>query len=277
MGLAAYAKVLTSGIDTEVDLRIKIRIVRYIYVYPEKVPEWSDAMQQPKSERFEMRLDPDLLERVDGWRRKEQDFPSRAESIRRLIERGLEQDGGKHPKLSDGERLMTFMLCEIMEKIGAKREIDPDFVSAALLGGHYWGLKWKYDYVFHSHADSEKTVREVVDIIDMWDFIESGFKKLSSDDAARVKADAAPFGDKVSFPGFDGNNESEYASAAAFLIEKLERFSRFRSRAHLNSHMPTLTGYRRMVAAFLPIRATLTGGELSASQIITVLNARRVS
>jgi uncharacterized protein YfbU (UPF0304 family) len=169
------------------------------------------------------------------------------------------------------------MLCEIMKQLGAKREIDPDFVGAALLGGHYWGLKWKYDYIFHSHSDSEKTVREVVDIIDMWDFLEVGFKKLSPDDVARVKTEAALSSEKVSFPGFDGNYEGEHASAAAFLIEKLERFSRFKSRAHLNSHTMTLPGYRRMIAAFLPIRATLTGGELSASQIITVLNARRGS
>lgn len=43
----------------------------------------------PKTERFEMRLDPKLLERIDGWRREQSDIPSRAEAIRRLVELAL--------------------------------------------------------------------------------------------------------------------------------------------------------------------------------------------
>ena len=34
---------------------------------------------QPKSERFEMRLDLGTLERVDAWRMRQADLPSRAE------------------------------------------------------------------------------------------------------------------------------------------------------------------------------------------------------
>jgi len=38
--------------------------------------------------------------------------------------------------------------------------------------------------------------------------------------------------------------------------------------------MPSIETYRRMLAEFLPMRGTLTGGELSASQIIEILKAR---
>jgi hypothetical protein len=42
-----------------------------------------------KSERFELRLNPDVLERVDEWRTDQADIPSRSEAVRRLLERGL--------------------------------------------------------------------------------------------------------------------------------------------------------------------------------------------
>jgi uncharacterized protein len=50
-----------------------------------------------KSERFEMRLDPAAVERIDAWRREQPDLPSRTEAIRRLIELGLgaKREGGK--------------------------------------------------------------------------------------------------------------------------------------------------------------------------------------
>jgi uncharacterized protein len=43
----------------------------------------------PKTERFEMRLETTMIERVDTWRRKQEDLPSRAEAFRRLVELGL--------------------------------------------------------------------------------------------------------------------------------------------------------------------------------------------
>jgi hypothetical protein len=36
-----------------------------------------------------MRLETTMIERVDAWRRKQEDLPSRAEAFRRLIEVGL--------------------------------------------------------------------------------------------------------------------------------------------------------------------------------------------
>ena len=43
----------------------------------------------PKTVRFEMRLETTMIERVDAWRRKQGDLPSRAEAFRRLIGLGL--------------------------------------------------------------------------------------------------------------------------------------------------------------------------------------------
>ena len=42
-----------------------------------------------KTERFEMRLDGDILTRIDQWRSQQSDLPARAEAMRRLVETGL--------------------------------------------------------------------------------------------------------------------------------------------------------------------------------------------
>ena len=36
-----------------------------------------------------MRVDPAWMKRIDDWRRKQDDLPSRAEAIRRLVETAL--------------------------------------------------------------------------------------------------------------------------------------------------------------------------------------------
>ena len=56
------------------------------------------------------------------------------------------------------------------------------------------------------------------------------------------------------------------------MIDDLKRFTHFAGR-DLNSHMPVIEGYRRMYRVFEPIRATLVGRELRASEIIEVLKA----
>ena len=43
----------------------------------------------PKTDRFEMRVEPELLQRIDEWRKEQPDEPSRAQAIRRLAHLGL--------------------------------------------------------------------------------------------------------------------------------------------------------------------------------------------
>ena len=228
---------------------------------------------QAKTERFEMRLDHETLDSVDGWRGRQRDLPSRAEAVRRLMETGLSAAAETQLTLRDGEKLILIMLCEIYKHLKIRGDIDPAFVAEAIHGGHYWGLKWKYDGVFGGHEDSEQVVSEVVDVLDMWSFLERGYDKLSQKDKARVEKEAEPFGKNVRFPGFDGNNEGEHMGIAHFLINELERFASFKGR-DLNSHWPSIETYRRMLRVFGPTRRTLTGRQLGASEIIEILTEK---
>jgi hypothetical protein len=226
-----------------------------------------------KTERFELRLDQGVLDNVDEWRSRQNDFPSRAEAVRRLMEVGLRTREGKKIKFSEGEKFITLMLCEVYKHLKIKGEINPKFVETTLHGGHYWGLSWQYPGIFHGEEKKDETVKEVVDVLDMWSFMERGFCALSANEKARVAKEAAPFGGDVRFRGFDGNNEGAHLSVACFLINELDRFSEFKGR-DLNSHWHSIDGYRRMLSIFEPLRRTLVGAELSASQIIEILNAR---
>ena len=227
-----------------------------------------------KTERFEMRLDRQTLQQVDKWRSQQPDMPSRAEAVRRLVDRSLSASGSKEVEISDGEKLTLLMLCDICRHLDIPSDTDPGFVARALVNGHYWGLDWKYPGLFERHIDSPAVVSEVVNVLDMWSFIETGYANLSDDEKAQVETDATPFGRHVRLPGFDGNNETEHLAVAYFLIRDLERFQTFKERG-LNSHSRSIERYRRMLHVFEPIRPTLIGREMSTTEIIELLRARR--
>lgn len=127
--------------------------------------------------------------------------------------------------------------------------------------------------LFHEHEDDARDVRFVVNVLDMWSFLEAGYGKLTKKDRDQLQVDIGPLGRHVKFMGFDGNNETELMSIARFLINEMNRFTGFKGR-DLNSHVPTVSTYRQMYAAFEPIRKTLDGGQLSAAQLTKILQAR---
>jgi len=49
-------------------------------------------MVDRKPTRFEIRLPPELEDKIDEWRRGQPDLPPRAEAARRLIEAGLKAE-----------------------------------------------------------------------------------------------------------------------------------------------------------------------------------------
>ena len=134
----------------------------------------------PKSERFEMRLDEDTLARVDKWRSEQGDVPSRAEAMRRLLELGLTRGAADAVKFSDGEKLLFMMMRDLYRHFKvASPEVDVEFISDVIVGGHYWAPRWEMQGLYHDHEDNIADVRLVVDVLGMWTFIESGYAKLT--------------------------------------------------------------------------------------------------
>ena len=165
------------------------------------------------------------------------------------------------------------MMADIYKKVKlVDGESDPEFLAKVIYGGHYWAPRWKMQGVFHDHVDSPKDVTHVVNVLDMWSFLEEAYEKFSAKQREQIAEEVGPLGKSVTFYGFDGNDESSQMGIARFLIDDMERFSRFKGR-ELNSHLPTLARYRRMVELFEPMRANLVGNRLSVQRVVTLMKA----
>ena len=228
-----------------------------------------------RTERFEMRLAPHTLEQVDRWRASRPGLPSRAEAVRQLIDVGLLVSSGKQEvTVSDGEKLVLLLLGDVYRHLQIENgDADPTFVVGAMSEGRYWALQHRYDYLLHDRIQDKRVVDEVIDVLDMWRFIEEDHAKLSKKDKERVASEGGPFGEHVNFRGFDHKYEGEYYATTRFVIDDMGWFSSFKGRDFYTVGF-RMDGYRRMLEMFTPIRPTLVPpGRLSASQIIDLLRA----
>ena len=230
-----------------------------------------------KTERFEMRLDSDLIGRVDEWRDAQEDRPSRAEAMRRLLEAGLSHFGSSEAlQLDKPQRLIVWMLSELLKQQRNYRE-EPTLrlIERAIYGGHFWALDWDLQGVLHAHSDSPEAVKLVVDTMDMWIFVERAYARFSATEREKLKQLAPYRGENPTFPGFDGNNEGEHMHIAQFLVEEMGRFQDFKGRS-MNSHSPKVRQYQQMVAVFEEIRLNLVGRDMTVDELARVLNADKV-
>lgn len=127
--------------------------------------------------------------------------------------------------------------------------------------------------IFYSQLDEwisdempEEDGRFVLEILDLYRAIED-IKRASKD--SRLLTHAYSY-----FHGFDGNNETEYMGFCRFLIETQNKFQEQKQylikNDNLNSHMPMIEKYRRMldVAKHLPNKWSM-----SVDEAVRVLDA----
>ena len=119
--------------------------------------------------------------------------------------------------------------------------------------------------------EKEQAHSEVRKILWMWSVIEEAYGQFSGDERKRIELEADPFGHDVRFEGFAGNEETKHLRAARDLV--YGDFRMFRGR-NLDSHFPHLGWYRRMLEIFEDRLSTKPRGDLSVSDIITLMKAR---
>jgi uncharacterized protein len=229
-------------------------------------------MMVAMSERFEMRVDEDTLARVDKWRRKQRDVPSRAEAMRRLVERGLEKASGESVTFSDGEKLLIFMMDDLYKHLDiSNMQVDSGLLTEMITDGHYWAPKWKFRSVFRDHESDPRVARYVITVLEMWDVVERGYAQLSKEERAPIKASATSCERPVRFMGFDSTSEPEEFEIAHFIIEMTGRFSRRFEGRKLDAGVPMRDTYAPMLVMFEPMRRRLAEGEVDESQIASVV------
>jgi len=178
-------------------------------------------------------------------------------------------------ELTNPEKLILLMLSQLHEQVGVKGGVDTKLLTNAIYSDNTWALDWEMSGVLSNKSEpTPPEVTDVVNILDMWSFIEEAYENFDAASREKVKVGAAPFGEHVMFTGFDGNNESRYMSIANFLVKDMNRFTRFEKR-DLNSHSPSIDGLLRMSEVFEKIRPTLAHRGLNTDETIQLLNARR--
>lgn len=176
-------------------------------------------------------------------------------------------------KLTNPEKLILVMLAELHDKLGIK-ETNTKLIQQAIHTDNTWALSWEMPGIVAGEPDpTPPEVSLVVDILDMWSFIEEAYEDFDAAQKSDLEAKAPIFGKGVEFIGFDGNNEADARSIALFLVNDMDRFTRFSDR-DLNSHHHVIDSYQRMLAVFEPIRVNVVGRRLSVDELAQILNAR---
>ncbi len=108
------------------------------------------------------------------------------------------------------------------------------------------GFEFDYDSIDGSidrNTVSVAKCREVYEILEMYRRLHDSCEQLEDKSGIEER--------KVKFPGFDGNNESEYLAYGHFLNGQ----GKYEESPMLNSHMPSIDMYRRMLIAFKPLKS----------------------
>jgi uncharacterized protein YfbU (UPF0304 family) len=166
------------------------------------------------------------------------------------------------------------MLCEIQEHLKLKGDTNTELIKEAIYSGNLWGLEWGMSGVFHDEETPPEVVSETCRILTMWERLEQSFKSLKPAEQEWLDQTVKPFGKDVEFPGFDGNVESEYISAADFLVQHLGRFQPFKGR-DLNGHFPSIDMHRRMLPSFEKIYNQVLNKNFTVAQIAEVLKLQK--
>ncbi|WP_295380348.1 YfbU family protein [uncultured Stenotrophomonas sp.] len=175
-------------------------------------------------------------------------------------------------KFTDEQRLIVMMLADIQKALNVNGDFDPSFVSKMAAWKDEFAIAFRYDMIFDG-GDLPDSFRFVINVVDMWSFIERAFERLDPAGRAELKERVGIWGENPKFSGFDGNNEAELMSHTRLLIEDLGRFEEFKGR-DFNSHVPLEDRYAAMYVVFEPIRAGLWERPMNVDELSAVLAAR---
>jgi uncharacterized protein len=140
-------------------------------------------------------------------------------------------------QLSITERLILCNQYRILEKIFPNESETCTQFQNILKNGY----QLHYCEIFQSINEEPMTrdqSKEVLDIMSMYQEMQDLYNKIPDKSCIDL--------DQLTFPGFDGCNESNLLEYARYCIEDLGQYNRLRI-IYLNSHHPTIDMYRRML------------------------------
>jgi len=176
-------------------------------------------------------------------------------------------------RFTDEQRLIVMMLADIQKSLNVRGDFNPEFISKVAAWKDEFAIAWAHNEIFDD-SDIPTEFQFVIDVLDMWSFIENSVADLSPEEREELEGKAGVWGKNPKFSGFDGNNETDLMGYVTLLVEDLNRFTEFSGRG-FNSHVPLATRYAAMLEKFKSIRSViLDRGGVTVDELAEVLLAR---
>ncbi len=166
--------------------------------------------------------------------------------------------------LSRTERWVLAQQYQILEALYPGSAGDFRSSREVLERGYELEYEWICEHIYADlHAMSADECQEVLDIMDMFSFLKRGVEAVAQDSDLTGK--------DVAFPGFDGNNETKQLGYSHHLRSE-GKFAELEEGDDLNSHLPVLEQYRRMLPAW---NASEDPHSLTLDDIRRIISAAR--
>jgi len=133
------------------------------------------------------------------------------------------------------------------------------------------GYQYKYGHLaqhIYERSLSEDQCVFVYSVMGMFMRLKWAYEDLSDEDKAHIPIH------EIGFRGFDGNNETMYMGYARWIVKDGRSFQNIKDGGDsLNSHMPTLSLYRNMLAVWKS-RSLETKEKITKDDIVEVTSAK---
>lgn len=149
-------------------------------------------------------------------------------------------------ELSKKDRLILVNQYRILQKLSTEGYEINDYESkiTALLNGYTLHYEDLFDEFSETELSKEES-RYVLDVLELYRAIIFSYCRLCGENSVSKLSDK-----DILFPGFDGNEESQYLSYARYFIEDLGRYDEIKqycAEPDFNSHMNTTYRYKSML------------------------------
>ena len=176
-------------------------------------------------------------------------------------------------KISNSEKLIIMMLCEIFQKLELSKGFNSQFIEAAIGSGNTWAIEFEYSGIDFEDTELPELVSDVFDYIQMWELIEISYSRLTPEEKKSLEESVDYLDKSAKFPGFSELSEAPYLNVAQFIIKEMGRYTLFKDR-DLDCHFPVVHQYNRMMEVYNSVNDLSHTNPLDLSQLVAILNAR---
>jgi uncharacterized protein YfbU (UPF0304 family) len=153
----------------------------------------------------------------------------------------IELDNSEPVTLTKAQRLILANQYTIMALLDKKNAKEYEKMREAVTDGFAEAIDNQFNWIFDGLSAAECNL--VISSLAMYDALQRSYKELGDQDASAAGIKKS----HVTYPGFDGNNETPYMAYARYVRDEEQRFDYLDVEDNCNSHRPMIGQYRAML------------------------------